>query len=519
MVGNRNHSLKPCDQIDDSTLEAYVLGQLLPDDEQGVRRHLETCPLCQQKATELRTLLRQIADSLHHELDRSHPGPKLSFDQTLPEWRKPPRRTLIRYRIARLLPGAPVMALIGVFATVFLFVFSSNNAATLHSLDLNKAYDGPPAVVAASTEEGLVVVQLSPGEIQMLAHVSHVNEPHNLKLSPTGGWLAFQDRQTLYVMELTTDGFQAEFPLIELADWVWSPDGRSLAFTDGTGRLALLDTGSKTMRVLVPASETVWGTPVWSPDGRQIAYAAVGASPASSNDWRWQSVWRVDVETGFRVELARNPDHERTLVVPAAWIEPGERLLGWDVHAAIEGHAPELYWIDAAGHAMRPLGMNTLAQGVQLMWPVSAQATTLAIRDDKLVALYLSGDKQQPIPDQIPWPRVLEWAPNGAWLACTVAGAPEGEGVYVFSLQEGALRSIQLPPGAQEKAVTWAGAEHLFVIRQQTSRSTSQLWLVPLTGSGEPLRVMSSISLPSAGQYNGWRWGDVVAIQIVQFPD
>ena len=87
--------------------------------------------------------------------------------------------------------------------------------------------------------------------------------------------------------------------------------------------------------------------------------------------------------------------------------------------------------------------------------------------------------------------------------------------MYLFALHENELRPVELPGGAGEKAVFWAGAEHLFVIRQPQNTFISELWLVPLTTGEPPQRVLTNLRQPLTGPYNGWRWHDILAAQVI----
>ena len=83
----------------------------------------------------------------------------------------------------------------------------------------------------------------------------------------------------------------------------------------------------------------------------------------------------------------------------------------------------------------------------------------------------------------------------------------DGRGLYIFTPHEGTVRQIELPSGATEKAVFWAGMEHLFVIRQHDS--ASELWIVALTSDTPPHRILTNIPTPASG----WRWQDVITVQ------
>ncbi len=513
MVGDGNHPLNE-DHYDDIILHEYVLGQLLPDDEQAIRQHLAACAHCRMRVMELETFCRQLAADMRRELDPVQPGPRLGFDKIATEWRKPPRRVTWWYRAQEFVPRVSPLVLTVLLVFVLVSVFPIGNTAALRGMELSDSYDGPASVIAAVVPESLVIVRLAPGDVHVIAHFDRVQQPRNLSFSPDGGWLAFQDGRSLRIVQALDSGLRAQVDVNDMADWAWSPDSRMLAYTDGAGRLAVFDVATQTSRVLVPVEESAWGLPVWASDGQQLAYASAVPLPTQGGPRLRQGVWRLNVTTGYRVEVTRSADPDVMLLVPTAWVNGDSALLAWDMNADMASSATRLYQIDTAAHSAAPIEGRALAQGTRLLWPVSAQGMAL-VYEDQLVALDFAEQVRQPIPDQIPWPQGAAWSPNGAWLAYTVAGAPEGQGVYVFALQDGKLRQIDLPAGASEKEVIWAGMEHLFVIRQQADLTTNELWLVSLTTGDSPVRVLSGIQLPRTVLHNGWRWQDVVAAQVL----
>jgi hypothetical protein len=212
-------------------------------------------------------------------------------------------------------------------------------------------------------------------------------------------------------------------------------------------------------------------------------------SPSTGEPRLRQGVWRVNRENGYRVELARNPHPDQTLIVPAAWTDNNSALLAWDVNGD-ENQMP-LYRVDVDGHQIESVDGYSLADGMRLAWRVNVLALTLITHQNQLALFDVKDQTQQPL----------------AWFAYTVSGVAEGDGLFIFTPQESALRQIKLPGGATEKAVFWAGMEHLFVIRQRGN--TSELWLVSLTTDEPPQRIFTNAPTPSAG----WRWQDIITVQ------
>ena len=508
MVSTGNDSLE---HYDDLTLEEYTLGQLLPEAEERIRQHLQVCGACRARVAELHHLQQDMANTLHHLLDDAAPGPDLSFDKIAAEWHKPPRRLNLAYRLQQVVPNAPLLTLVALLIVAVAVMLPVDGSSSLASLGVLDEYAGPPAVVAAATEEGLVVVRLSDMGSEVIIHLGHITHPRNIQFSADGAWLAFQQGDTLHVVNVYDPAQSYRMVVGETADLAWS--GRTLAYTDGLGQLALFDAASAEQHVLVPADEGAWGLPVWSADGTQIAYAVVDPLPDAGAVQERQSIWRVDVQSGYRVELARNTDPE-ALLIPTAWAGNNRTLLAWDMNAGVTHDTPALYRVDVAGHQIVPVGGVSLARGARLAWPVSSQGMTLTMEQGRLTALDLNNGVRSVIPDQMLWPQDMQWAPNGAWMAYTVIGVAEGQGVYLYALDEAESRHIELPAGAVEKCVIWAGAEHLFVVRQSSDSGLLELWMVSLTTGDAPQRIMTNLRLPQSGPYMGWRWQDVLNTQM-----
>jgi len=488
---------------------------LLPAEEQDIRQHLAHCPECRARAADIQAVCIDLQSDLQHTLDHDAPAPKLSFDTIKEQWHEPPQRVTWTYKLQQLLPSASTAILLGLFVLAFLMLVPGSNADLLRNMSAIEDYDGPPAVIAAHTDEGLAVLRLAADGAYVTKHFDYLSSPRNLTLSPDGQWLALQQSHTLHIIETARTGTSIRVAVHDAADWAWSPDSRTLAYTDGEGRLALFDVTTQTNRIIVPAAENAWGMPVWSADGSQLAYATAYPLPVESSVQRQQSIWRVQPENGYRVELARNPAPDTTLLLPAAWVDGMAAILAWDLKAGIAGEYPALYRVDVARHQLTPVGALSVAQGPQLAWPVSAQGSTLGIDNDQLHLLDLAERTRQPILERMPWPDTMAWAPNSTWLAFTDTNRAEGAGLYVFAPDDRTLRQVRLPKGATEKAVYWADAEHLFVIRQQVASPVTELWLVSLT-SGDAQRLITNVEAPLPDVYNGWRWQDVLAMQAIR---
>ncbi len=512
MAGDGNTPLKTSDDHpDDLVLQEYALGQSEAEQAAEVGQHIAQCARCRARVEEWRQFGERLAADLRRDLDRVTPAEPLEFSRIARQWRVPRRRTSPA-TIWRL--SFPAL-LLGLLLWMAFWLVSGRRTAALRALDLLEDYDGPPVVLAAVTDRGLVVVRLVPGEVRLEQRLSYVTHPAGLQLAPDGEWLAFTQDRILHILGTRAGGAHLEIPLAGLAGWAWSPDGSALAYTDGAGQLWLFERHTLSSRLLVPASESAWGKLAWNPDGTQIAYVTARPLPPVAGGATHQSLWRVDVLSGLRVELARRLPEAGALLSAEAWLASGEGLLAWETSPADGENLATLYQVDVSGHLLTALDGKVPVQGENLSWPLGPQARALVWDGRNLVIWHLQEQKKQPLAGQLAWPQTVDWSADGAWLAAVLAGAPPGQGVILFALEASTLRAISLPADATERAIFCGGPEHLFVIRQPQGRETAEVWLVSLVERAAPRRLMSSVALPEAGPYNGWRWDDVFALRVL----
>lgn len=450
MVSNGNHPLiEP--HCDENLLHDYVSGHLLPDEEERIRQHLMICPSCRAAAADIRAFYQRLVRGLHEELDGAQPGPQLNFDRIAARWRTPAQRWLL-FRLQQFASGTSLVLLVILLAAVALQgLWTPDDVPPLQGPKLADHYAGSPAVIAAATNNGLVVMRLAPDNTGVVAHLADIVSPHRPQFSPDGQWLAFRQERTLFVQEVDQRS-SFRFPVRESAEWSWSPDSQTLAYTDGNGQLIIFDPAVNTSRVLVPAEDAAWGTPVWDNDGRHISYTVLKPLNAAAASYLRQGIWGVAVDTGYRVELVRNPVPYDTLLIanPSA---------GSDAPHPISS-GPALPQEVLSEHALQ----------------------------------------SQP----------LAWSPDGAWMAYIVSGSADGQGLYLFSFATGEQRLVNLPGGATEKAAFWGDSEHLFVIRQLQGSTASELWIVPLAAGEAPQLLTSDIQLPANSD-----WRDILTVQML----
>jgi anti-sigma factor RsiW len=450
MVSNGNHPLIEA-HCDKNLLHDYVLGHLPPDEAERVRQHLMICPSCRATADDIRAFCQQLKRALHEELDSVQPGPQLNFDRILAQQRAYRRRRL--FWLHRLAPGTPLVALVVVVvvAVVALRGVWRPDAAPIQPPASTDQYAGPPAVVAATTANGLVVVRLSAGQDRVVTTLDDVVSPHRLQFSPDGRWLAYRQTGALFVRDAGQErAFQ--FPVQDSAEWAWSPDSQTLAYTDGNGQLIIFNPATNASRVLVPAEDAAWGAPVWDDDGGHISYTVLKPLNARAASYQRQGIWNVAVDTGYRAELVRNPVPYDTLLI--------------------------------ANARPNPLGPRSLSPNPRLSQEVLSQRV---------------------LPSQ-----PLASSPDGAWMLYNISGPVQRPGLYLFSLRTGEQRLVDLPDGGTDIAAFWGDSGHLFVIRQAANHTTAELWIVPLAADETPQCVLSDIQLPADSD-----WRDRLSAQLL----
>ncbi len=498
---------------DAATLAAYALDQLSAAQARAVERHLSVCAACRIAVAARQDFAHSIAGELHRTLDASVPGPGVSFDPVARVWRHAPRHVTLAYRRARLLGGFALVSLTLAFVLAAVALAPSRETLALRALNVTEDYSGPPALVALALEDGIAIVRLAPKRSQIVRTVRHVRDVSNLDFAPDGRWLAFKRGKTLNVVEAASGGMHLKLPVRAAAAWAWSPDGKTLAYTDGTGQLTVFSPQSQTQSVLVPASEGAWGKPVWSADGRQIAYA-VGAAGRLGNalDVGIQAVWRVERATGYRVEIVRNPAPQVRLLVPAAWPEAGTLLATWDALAEAPGSHATLYRIDLIRRPAAPLAVDSLAREDWRARLVSAGSVSPPLSTDRLSALPLPVELAGLAPSHLRAPVEVDWAPGAALLAAVVPDRADGGRLLVYTPNAEQAVSVYLPGEAPVEAAYWAGPEHLFVIRRPDGAMRAELWLVAASGDQTPQRLVSDVPLPHAAS---WTWRDTLAARVL----
>lgn len=132
-----------------------------------------------------------------------------------------------------------------------------------------KAYN--PASLIEPPELTLWVVATQAG-----AEVRRIGPGGGAVFAPAGARFLYRNGEDLHIVDLNaSDGGASKIPHGgKLGGAKWSPDGRSLAFTQGRGGYAFLGRyrfGADRIEWLVTGADRLSG-PHWSPDGKSIAY-------------------------------------------------------------------------------------------------------------------------------------------------------------------------------------------------------------------------------------------------------
>lgn len=175
------------------------------------------------------------------------------------------------------------------------------------------------------------VKSLPNGQPQRLTTDGHHHEPH---WSSSGQWLAFRTGES-QVWVMRADG-SAHHPLNEsksIKDFAWAPNIDRLAFTtDDRALLAVNADGSDRQAFVMPDSrQPITGVQslAWSPDGQWLAVVRGEILKEGAPPDRYDSVWRVRVDSSEAIELLNGGRPSDREFIVAGWSSDSSTILLW----------------------------------------------------------------------------------------------------------------------------------------------------------------------------------------------
>lgn len=287
-----------------------------------------------------------------------------------------------------------------------------------------------PALLSDGVEQSIYIVAVAGGEPRKLA------EGRSPAVSPDGKTLAYLSKEQIWTLSLSdekakpTQLFHARGTI---GAPVWSPDGRSIAFTSARGDhgfVGVYSLAAKTIEYMAPSTQSD-REPAWSPDSKQIAFVRIppdfsGVDFKARREGEPWSIFVADAATGDSHEIFHAPKR------------PGSVF-----HALAS--AEQLLWT-AANHIVFPAETD----GWEHLYSISAtggKPTLLTPGDFEVEHAALSPDRSKIVfssnQSDIDRRHLWQVSPDSASPALTQITKGDGIEVFPAILSDGSVATLR----------------------------------------------------------------------------
>jgi len=281
-----------------------------------------------------------------------------------------------------------------------------------------------------------------------------------------------------------------------------SPQTAELVFMsnrDGNGEIYRWRPGDAEWKNLTdhPAGQN-W--PEISPDGTRIAFQ-------DSREGKLD-IWVMGADGSDPQRLTDHPEHD---YLPA-WTPDGLRITftSWRTEPGDEEPAPHLYVMNADGSEPRRLMAESLGTSAGAAWAPDGQSFVIARKvgseagdaDSELYLASAEGEVLRQLTDDDASNGAPAFSPDGAWIA------------FYTDRGETSMLEVMRTDGSERRTVVtdgqswyprWSPDGRWLVYTAATTDMDLDLFVVPVDGSREPVRIVGSEARDGEGRWWPWR--------------